>query len=337
MQKDSIKKYACLVFIIFIFLIKTKSNAAGSLDTVLSGTDKSQFLDITWNFDPGTYARGYVTFNNGFSLGSNMTFECNGVVSGNIRLNNHVLTLYGDLYLGRGATLVGPGIINPQLHSIYLLDVASVTGTVNISSSGTIVGNGNYLVLNPGSVLNFNTGWLGGSLHNLNIRNVNHTTLITNHNGYFTNFDGVSLEITPNNYVNLNWDVNVMGHCQIMGQDARFDSSGTTYMYASSTWEILPNTTFRISPSNGGVFFIDPTAQFILNNATFELNWWPGGYFNTNGRFVVNGFSTLRSLTGTPIYFGDGASAANDPNIIIYPGSTLFIDDRTTVKYQCIK
>ena len=108
-------------------------------------------------------------------------------------------------------------------------------------------------------------------------------------------------------------------------------------MSAGSKFIASPNTILRISPSFGGITFLDPSAEVILDNATFETNWAAGSYFNTKGRFVVNGFSIIRSLIGTPIYFGDGASSANDPNIVIYPGSTLFIDDKTVIKYQCIK
>jgi len=333
-------KYKKIIFVVLILsLIKTKISALGSLDTTLSGTDKTQFINVAWTFDSGAYAKGYVTFNKGFSLGSNMSFGCNGIISGDIKLNNHTLTLTSDLYLGKNARIVGPGSINPATYSMYLLDVEAVVGgTVNVVSNGTIVGNGNYLSLESGGAINFTTGWQEGSLHNLFIRNANHTSFTTNNSlGYFTNLDSVSFEISTNDYIDLNWNVKIWGHCQIMGEGARLNSCGTTHITTASSLEVMPNTTFRICPSHGGIFFLDPTSEFMLDNATLEFNWWAGSYINTMGRFVVNGFSTIRSLIGDIIYFGDGASATNDPNIVIYPGSNLFIDNRTTVKYQCIK
>lgn len=334
-------KFTKIIFIFFILLLKTKAHPLGSLDTTLSGTDKSQFINVPWTFDPGTYAKGYVTFNNGFSLAADMTFECNGIVSGDINLNNHNLYLYSDFYLGKAARIVGPGSIWPNGRTIYLLDQESITGgDVHISNPGTIVGNGNTLILDTanGGALHFPATFTEGSLHNLFIRNVNNTSFTTVHTtGYNVNFDGVSLEITTNNYVDLNWNITVFGHCQIIGINARINSCGTTAMASSSSWEVLSGATFRIAPSFGGIFFTDATSEFILNNATLETTWSPGNYFNTPGNIVINGVSKIRSLSGTPFYFGDGISPSNDPNLIIHAGSTLLIDNNTVLKYQCIQ
>lgn len=312
---------ACLLF-------DQKLYTLGTLDTTLTATDKSQFLNVTWNFDSGAYAKGYVTFNSGFSLGSDMTFGCNGVVCGNIALNGHILTLNSDMYLGKAATFVGPGSINPQGYSIYLLDSASVSGgTVHVVSSMTLVGGGNYFSFSGGGILEIDAGFFG-SIHNTIFYNVSSSNFITHASAFFTNLFGVTFAMQAGGVFDLYLPNNIVGQTKFIGNGATVNVHDKSIVQAASSLYIGPNTILR-GPAGCDIQFVNSTSDITFDGGTIDLhvsNQWQFG------RMIIQGNSTVKT-NGYSLILGDGISLGNDIDLVIFPGAMLSVDDRSTIQY----
>lgn len=331
----NLKKYLLILLLLFSY----RAKPLGSLDTTLAGTDKSLVVANNWTFDstPGTYCKGFVSFQNGFTIAptSTLLFESTVPVIGPINLNRGTLKLTNDLYLGRNASIVGPGWLDPNLHSIYLFDVESITGgTVYIMGPGTFVGNGNILNLDiaGGGALDF-AGWPYGTMHNIRIRNASDSSFKT----YFGNgcvFDTVTFELAEGTFFDFYWTLIVDGNCHVTGQGStmRAHTYGAITIASTGSFVVDPQTTLRVS--SGGIIFNAASSELMLDNANLEVAITMGF---RNGRTVINGLSTIFSLAGCFIVLGDAVNESNDHLLFINPASTLVLASGLSIFYKNIK
>lgn len=332
-------KFLKNIFVLFMFLLKNQVSALGSLDTTLSGTDKSVVVTTNWKFDPGAYAKGFIAFQNGFEVAATSTllFETPIPIVGTIKLNGGTLKLTNDIYLGKLATIQGPGFIDPSGASIYLMDIEFITGgTIFVTSAGTFVGNSNILVLDTttGGALDFNHGWgLGGFMHNVYIRNVSNDSFKTPLGGA-SGLDNVTLSLVQGTVFDFNWNTAINGNCHITGPSSRFNLNAYTHITAGATLTIDPATTLRVGSPGGAIAFDAISSVFLLNSSSLEVNIFM--QFR-KGRFVIEGASTITGISGNILDIGDGVSESNDNHIFIMPGSTLELESGTEVRYRNFK
>lgn len=330
----NLKKY----LLVLLLLIYSKANAAGTLDTTGTGTDKSVVVTSNWKFDPSAYAKGFIAFQNGFEVAATSTllFETPIPISGTIKLNGGTLKLTNDIYLGRSANIQGPGFLDPSGASIYLMDVESITGgTVFLTYAGTFVGNGNILILDSstGGALDFNHGWgAGGFMHNIYIRNVSNTTFKTKP-GDGCGLDNVTLSLVQGTDFDFYWNLVILGNCHMAGPTTRINRYGYNKITPGAALTIDPETTFRIS-SGSDIEFDAISSDFVLNSAFLEVDTFMQ---LRSGRVVIEGASAITGISSNILDIGSGLNIADDCNLFISPGASVTLTNGTDVRYRNLK
>lgn len=334
-----------VIFIVLFLLFKTTNvYPIGSIDTTLTVTDKSVYFKYIPTFDNGspvTYVKGFVSFLNGFDLrlGATINFGSVASVNGNINLHHGTLQLTNDLYFGNFATINGPGSINLNGHFIQLSNESMIAnGDIHIVGSGGFAGNGN--ILNLQSKLIFDQlpdERPTFTLDNITIMYVDNLRTFSVRTRDFSHpikmcFINAGLLLytfpgdTPAPFV-VNGSLDVLGSTKILGPSKQITCKYPIIIDQGATLTIGNDVIFDIGPTSS-INFQDASGSFVLDNATLE--------FETSttiktGNFIVQGNSIISSPSfGGPFYFG---SPSQDPTLIINPGSTLTVADRTTVIY----
>ena len=320
-------KYIKIIVVILILLLKTKAYAIGTIDTI--DTVRFSFLDPTPQFDPGAYVKGMVYFDNGLSMPANTTFQFGslGIINGGIYFNNATLQLTSDLLLGSKAIIYGPGTIDLNGYSIILSDIVSINDAITISGfNGTnaIEGNGQVLDFNNGAIINHGetvkiNNIAAQSIWNYlpGIANFDVDELIAENSSFvFQEFVGNTVNFAP--LLHINGNCEIYGINQYVVCDQIDFSSGILRISDNTTLEVTGN----ISGSDTGN---DYPSKITLNGSHLKFTS-PTAQINAI-QLVVNGACTLSSVA--PLTINDGSIDYCD--ILINPGATLSIDNRTTI------
>ena len=328
--------------IILLLLLKTKASAQGSLDTTITGTPKSVYLNThVPTFDPGAYVKGFVSITDGFYISSGSTLSIGTVapVGGYINLNGGTLILTDHLHLD-DAIIVGPGTINPNGYKIYFGPFTTFqTGTIVISSNGFFEGNGGRINMST-ATLDFSNN-SAPIFRNLIFDNITSTSFIFNtviNISFSLTLDGVTFNMSPNAKIMCPTVVYLYGACVFYGRGGyvSFPAIGTIGSNASLT--IGSNVTLHGNDPYDSYGFVlqgpssTNNSTLQLDNATLEFQQLTNAILTCD--LVINGDSTIVSLDNkAPLAVG---GATKDQRIIINPGSTLNIAHNTRVVYNGI-
>jgi len=345
MRKSLMHYCKMSLFITTVMISSTNhvfSIGAKTLDTTLSGTDKSQFIDNIWTFTSGDdYAKGFVDFLGGIELLSatpsyTVDIGISGIIGTPISLNGNTLRLTNDLRLGSLVRVNGPGFINLNGHTLrpssQLQFNSGATLVYAGALGGAIVGTTNTIIqFFSSGLMRLNLPFYPSiGLGNLTFLNVTTEQFVTSSGSVnfvqdveFVVNEGNTLEIfgeidqldlgylrfTGNgSTVIRHHDPLVFAFNQMSGQSRLEIGNGVTYI----TNELFITTG---GTAAGGV---DET-KIILDNATYIAD---GNNLNFDKvSFEIHGKSRLGSRNDGMIRLHDAAT------LRIFPGATLEIDD----------
>jgi hypothetical protein len=271
----------------------------------------------------------------------------NGLVSSNIILNNGTLSLMGDLNLGHGISITGPGTVelnNQNLNIGYIDYDQGITwsgalafdgsiGVINfnagISLGVTWTINGDVIFVGNGNTLDLTDGQLvvAGAHSRMEFRNLQVTgvhgsniQLLDNTQTLIINNTDVLLD---DNYTFSTGAIRWQNTASLRGQNTVFvyESQQTFTVLSNSSLALDGTITFSYDSVSPNLFtFQDSTAQLFLNGSTLFAG--PNGLNLRVGTMqVLSGGGTLAS--DSSITLGDCFNSANDFATVISNALTV--------------
>lgn len=370
------KKYF-LLFIVVAFQANNFALALINIDTTFEAAVPGQvneafIFETQQTFTNLDYARGSVEFRKGLLpaiYNGTMDLSVTPPLSGAIDAGQQGFDVFGydsimnyrtfsDLTLGK-ITFTGlpvPWVIRFAFGApatIFLTSDLTVSGTFpgggglqlgfnTFQAEGTVDGQGNRVVVSPGSGMGvdlafpinfkdisflFNGSGVGGGLFGGDIRmrnieivsKVGQIAILANANFTFIGSHNIfgyngNIVFFNNNITGVNFIIDAQSRVTV--------APGTVLTLGVGSAYIPPYVTFT-----------DATSELYLDNCSIDFT--PPGNQTlvlTKGTIYINGNVTFKSTTAQGSYqFGDGIDPLNNMNIIILPGSKLIIDDGVTL------
>ena len=138
------KKKIIIALFLFLNFLCTKNN----LYSVLDGRNQAIYLTTQYTFTQGEWAKGFVTFSNGFDVptGGTIYLDVNQPIQGGIKLNSGTIVMNGDLNCGPSLGLSGDGYIKTNNYSINYIGEFRPFGKIYFTDDVTFNGNNGGLL-----------------------------------------------------------------------------------------------------------------------------------------------------------------------------------------------
>lgn len=280
----SIKISVCAFFIIL---------ATWPLAAILDGTNQAIYLTTHYTFTQGEWAKGFVTFLNGFDIPTNGTvyLDIHPPIQGQINFNNGTLVMKSDLNFGPLIGLSGNGYIKSNNYSINYTGEFRPFGKIYFTDD--VIFNGNN-----GGLLTIS---LPAEFHLEKVQNVTlkNTKVFANAPVYrwfppaggFVSllFDNIDFEIFSGGAIDIKaTNFSIKNHCIFRGAGSGFRTTSPLTISTNARLEIGFDTTAQFS----SLTLESLNSELILNNQS-KLNFYGSTSWLGLGHLLVNGEASL--------------------------------------------
>lgn len=309
------------------------------------GTSSIVFESSSVELPGGTLAKGFVRFDDGFSVaaGSSVTLNIIPAVKGAINLNaTGKVILDGDLFLASNVTLPQGGVLDGQGNVVFFQGNLTIPRGKRLKITGNTVidGQGHELIFEDESGSTAGGALLidGQAETSLTLRNIIVKGLKNYTSGRAIRFGSAENQqlILENAVMHLAGNYSVAGGALTICNDVMFTGAHTFYYRSSydctiekyATLMLDMDVVFRYTPEDkekNHVVMLDRTSKMYLNGCTINTPHNQGlvltkGHIIVDHKTRVDGNNAVRDAHGVTL--GDGTEA-NDILVDIMPGASL--------------